>query len=183
MAYGKHIVGPHLQFASMWGPTLYTNTISIGPMATIGLLAGEAGKWGSIEWTTWSTCMLLLSCVAGVAISYLGWRTRSLISATCYTVLGVANKMTTVLANALMWDQHASLRGILCLAACLVAASAYRQAPPREIRNEYAPLTSGPGKMSDIASAVDDDDQELDIGEGEDLEGGEQAHGKLPSRS
>ena len=26
MAYGKHIVGPHLSFASMWGPTLYTNT-------------------------------------------------------------------------------------------------------------------------------------------------------------
>lgn len=22
MAYGKHIVGPHLKFASMWGPTM-----------------------------------------------------------------------------------------------------------------------------------------------------------------
>ena len=40
-AYGKHIVGPHLGFGSMWGPTLYTNTISIPPMVAIGLLSGE----------------------------------------------------------------------------------------------------------------------------------------------
>ena len=41
MAYGKHIVGPHLGFASMWGPTLYTNAISVPPMLTIGLVTGE----------------------------------------------------------------------------------------------------------------------------------------------
>ena len=29
MAYAKHIVGPHLGFKSMWGPTLYTNALSI----------------------------------------------------------------------------------------------------------------------------------------------------------
>ena len=41
MTVGKYIVGPHLGFASMWGPTLYTNTISIPPMITIGLLTDE----------------------------------------------------------------------------------------------------------------------------------------------
>jgi drug/metabolite transporter (DMT)-like permease len=44
MAYGKHIVGPHLKFASMWGPTMYTNVVSIPPMAIIGLASGEVDK-------------------------------------------------------------------------------------------------------------------------------------------
>ena len=30
-------------------------------------------------------------------------------TATCYTVLGVANKMVTVLINLLIWDEHAGL--------------------------------------------------------------------------
>ena len=37
MAYGKHIVGPHLGFTSPWGPTLYSNSLSLLPMAAIGL--------------------------------------------------------------------------------------------------------------------------------------------------
>ena len=41
MAYGKHIVGPHLKFASMWGPTMYTNTFSIPPMAAIGCVQSD----------------------------------------------------------------------------------------------------------------------------------------------
>ena len=45
---------------------------------------------------------LLTRCAIGVAISFLGFWSRSLVSATCYTVLGVANKMLTVLANVLI---------------------------------------------------------------------------------
>ena len=102
MAYGKHIVGPHLGFASMWGPTLYTNTISVPPMLAIGMLSSETERLGRIVWTSTSISLLLVSCAVGVAISYLGWRARSLVTATCYTVLGVANKMLTVLGNAFM---------------------------------------------------------------------------------
>ena len=127
MAYGKHIVGPHLAFNSMWGPTLYTNTLSVPPMLTIGLLSHEAGKFGGSEWTSVSIALLLASCVIGVAISYLGWRARSLVTATCYTVLGVANKMFTVLANAMVWDQRASMTGILFLVVCLIGAAGYKQ--------------------------------------------------------
>ena len=35
-------------------------------------------------------------------------------------MLGVANKMATVLTNALLWDQRASLVGIGFLSLCLV---------------------------------------------------------------
>ena len=69
MAYGKHIVGPHLNFASMWGPTLYTNAISTPVMLSI------------------------------------------------------------VLANVLIWDQHASALGILFLMLCLAGAVGYQQPP------------------------------------------------------
>ena len=133
MAYGKHIVGPHLQFASMWGPTLYTNTLSVVPMMPIGIVAGEPAKLSRSTWSTAAILLLVTSCVIGVAISYLGWRARSLVTATCYTVLGVANKMFTVLANAMVWDQRASLTGMLFLVVCLVGAAGYKQAPLAEV--------------------------------------------------
>jgi len=132
MAYGKHIVGPHLSFASMWGPTLYTNTVSVPPMLTIGLLTHENEKLLRADWSAGAIALLVLSCAVGVAISYLGWRARSLVTATCYTVLGVANKMLTVLANAMVWDQRASPIGISFLCVCLVGAAGYKQAPMAE---------------------------------------------------
>ena len=61
-----------------------------------------------MEWRQRGVMLYLLSCVFGIAISFTGWRCRALVSATCYTVLGVANKMLTVLANIIVWDDHAS---------------------------------------------------------------------------
>ncbi|KAL1518611.1 hypothetical protein AB1Y20_002899 [Prymnesium parvum] len=141
MAYGKHIVGPHLKFASMWGPTMYTNVISILPMAAIGAMTHEIDQLQATSWSLIPLLWLTLSCVVGVAISYLGWRARSLVTATCYTVLGVANKMLTVFFNVVMWDQHASALGIFSLAVCLAGAAAYQQepaAPMREAESEKA---------------------------------------------
>ena len=51
-------------------------------------------------------------------------------------VLGVANKMLTVLANVVIWDDHATPAGIACLVGCLVCATAYRPAPLRREREE-----------------------------------------------
>ncbi|EOD34948.1 hypothetical protein EMIHUDRAFT_227963 [Emiliania huxleyi CCMP1516] len=131
-AYGKHIVGPHLGFGSMWGPTLYTNTISIPPMVAIGLLSGEqeallrhadCSKSSPVEDADSNQAVVLLvliSCALGVAVAFLGFEARRLVSATsCFTVLGVAGKMATVTANGLIWDKHASPEGIAFLAACL----------------------------------------------------------------
>jgi len=131
MALGKYIVGPHLNFASMWGPTLYTNAISIPPMAMIGLATDEQSKFCEVEWSRGLVLLVMLSCMVGVAISFLGFKARSLVSATCFTVLGVANKIATVTFNALMWDQHATPLGILALLVCLFGAAVYQQAPMR----------------------------------------------------
>ena len=57
MAYGKHIVGPHLGFTSPWGPTLYSNSLSLLPMAAIGLAILEDGgglRCMTLWQATWS---------------------------------------------------------------------------------------------------------------------------------
>ena len=131
MALGKYIVGPQLGFASMWGPVLYTNALSMPPMMLIGLSTGEQGNLCQTVWTTSLLVLVLMSCVVGVAISFFGFRARSLVSATCFTVLGVANKMATVIVNTLMWDEHATAFGIASLFVCLLGAAAYQQSPMR----------------------------------------------------
>mmetsp|Transcript_30308 Transcript_30308/g.90048 ORF Transcript_30308/g.90048 Transcript_30308/m.90048 type:complete len:340 (+) Transcript_30308:70-1089(+) len=132
MAYGKHIVGPHLKFKSLWGPTIYTNALAVLPMLAVGLLSSEASRADSAVWSGSTLLLLAVSCIIGTAISFFGWYCRSLVTATCYTVLGVANKMVTVLANLLIWDKHASPVGLASLAVCIFAAASYQQAPPRE---------------------------------------------------
>ena len=139
MAYGKHVVGPHLGFKSMWGPTLYTNSIALFPMIAIGMLTDEQTLLANLEPTTPFLMLLALSCVVGMVISYSAWLCRSLVSASCFTVFGVANKMLSILASHLFWSDHASMLGNLFLLTCLVAAAAYRQAPLREERVVVAP--------------------------------------------
>ena len=112
-------------------------------MGVIGLLTGELSKLERSEVTAGSITLLTLSCIIGVAISYLGWKARSLVTATCYTVLGVANKMLTVLANAMVWDQRATPTGMFFLCVCLVGAAGYKQAP---IAEEVPEGAKGGGK-------------------------------------
>lgn len=87
-------------------------------------------------WSGSAVGIVFASCAVGLAISFTGWHCRSLVTATCYTVLGVANKMFTVLANMLIWDQHASMSGVLWLMVCLAGATTYQQAPLRMSEQE-----------------------------------------------
>ena len=84
-------------------------------MLAIAMLSHEQDKLAKLSapghelWTPRTIAYLLASCVVGLAISFTGWYCRSQVTATCYTVLGVANKMVTVLINLLIWDEHAGL--------------------------------------------------------------------------
>lgn len=51
-----------------------------------------------------------------MGISFAGFKCQQVITATGYTVVGVMNKMLTVLINVLIWDKHASAVGISSLA-------------------------------------------------------------------
>ena len=53
-------------------------------------------------------------------------------SATSYTVIGVANKVAVVAASALLLGGGVSPAGLCALMACLVGCSLYRPAPLRD---------------------------------------------------
>lgn len=129
LVFCKYLVGPHLGFVSMWGNTLYANALSIVPMLAFGLAAGEHERVAAVAWSVEISAALAASCVVGILISYSGWRVVSVVSATCMMVLGIVNKLLTVLINVAIWDKHASPLGLMFLLMCILAAATYRQAP------------------------------------------------------
>ena len=189
MAYGKHIVGPHLGLKSMWGPVMYTNTLAAPLMLAVGVATGETRTLAAMMTTTgkeaaglgteaegaghdddgddgggdgllpsgarWDVAgvlLLLLSCVFGTAISYFGFRARKEVTATCFTVVGVLNKMITVLANLLLSAQHASPAGILSLLVCILAATCYQPSP---LRSAYLVPLKGDVDAAEAASEME----------------------------
>ncbi|GAB5031638.1 Hypothetical protein NocV09_00601910 [Nannochloropsis oceanica] len=144
MTYGKKITSG-VRFNSMWGPTFYTNFLSVAPMFCLGYLMGDFQDFSLMEggsglgggeawmWTKMGLVMLAVSSVVGTLIGYTGWSCRSLVSATTFTLVGVINKFITILLNVFIWDKHASPLGISALVLCLVGGSFYQQAPMRAV--------------------------------------------------
>lgn len=148
MTYGKKLTsGVH--FNSMWGPTFYTNLLSITPMSLLGYVMGDFNdfsfvKGGSVVgeeeawvWTTAGLVILAASSVVGTLIGYTGWSCRSLVSATTFTLVGVLSKFITILLNVLIWDKHASPLGIVALVLCLLGGSFYQQAPMQPVSKPF----------------------------------------------
>ena len=75
--------------------------------------------------------LVALSCVFGIGISFTGFGFRNLVTATSFTVVGVMNKVLTVLASMLLFNNTATPLGVCALLACIGAGTMYRQAPPR----------------------------------------------------
>ena len=55
-----------------------------------------------------------------------------MVSATTFTLVGVVNKFLTVLLNVVIWEKHSSTLGLISVCICLLAGSAYQQAPRRD---------------------------------------------------
>ena len=93
----------------VWGPVLYNNVLSLGPTMLLGLSMGEFSEENAVarpyEWTSPGIATVALSCAIGIGISHAGFNCRSLVSATSFTIVGVMNKMVTVLVNLLIWDK------------------------------------------------------------------------------
>jgi len=77
--------------------------------------------------------LLIFSCVVGAAIGFSSWWCRGLLSATSFTIVGVANKFLSILLNIIVWDKHATPAGTVALFVCLAGGTIYKQAP---LRNE-----------------------------------------------
>jgi GDP-mannose transporter len=133
MTYGKMITSS-VKMDSVWGPVLYCNVLAALPMFLLGYCSGEyeniSEKFTSISTT--GMLILLFSCITGTLIGYTGWLCRGMVSATTYTLVGVVNKFVTVLLNIAIWDKHSSPIGLFAVCLCLLAGSAYQQAPRRD---------------------------------------------------
>lgn len=165
MVYAKHITAT--VDLSTWGLVLYQNTIALLLFPFASILTGEmtdiarilgfltAGSTEGIlpgdvtaqlpqsrpKISTLAIIPLLVSCVIGTGISFAGWGTRSAISATQFTVLGVACKLATVLINSTVWKHHASIYAQISIATCIIFSVAYQQSSKREkIERSRKPL-------------------------------------------
>tara|TARA_B110000208_G_scaffold155451_1_gene188383 strand:- start:163 stop:864 length:702 start_codon:yes stop_codon:yes gene_type:complete len=138
MTYGKQIM-KSVDMKSLWGPVLYANTLGVAPSLFIGIATGEYSGVTMESFAPLFTARpfiaLLGSCCLGVAISWAGFNCRNLLSATQYTLLGVMNKILTIVANLFLFEDHASMYGIAALGLCICGGILYKQAPMREKKN------------------------------------------------
>jgi len=117
MAYGKKIV-KSVDLKTLSGPVLYTNLLGLPPMLFFASLGGEYGKFYNNEILAEKTIsfgvwvLVLVGCAAGTGIGYSAWWCRGKVSATTFTLVGVINKCLTILLNFVIWDQHATPKGI-----------------------------------------------------------------------
>jgi len=135
MTLGKQLMSSAK--VSIWGSVLLTNGISL-PMLLI--LTWCRGEFEGVEATMQETsneqwAVVLAGCVTGTLIGWAGWYCRDLVSATSYTLIGVANKMLTVLLGVFFLDKHASPVGIAALTVCIAASTQYKQAPLRNSKS------------------------------------------------
>ncbi|KAG8095977.1 hypothetical protein GUJ93_ZPchr0013g36420 [Zizania palustris] len=140
--YIKHVV--MTIGLNTWGLVLYNNLEALMLFPLELLLMGELNqmKVDSSKVTNWLSSDVILpvalSCLFGLSISFFGFSCRRAISATGFTVLGIVNKLLTVVINLLIWDKHASLVGTIGLLICMSGGILYQQSTtkPKPIKVE-----------------------------------------------
>lgn len=141
MTFGKYVMN-QVPLKNMWSSVLYTNVLGLPMTMALGMYMGELTALKEFVFNDVAIINIVASSIVGVGISWAGFKSRHLLSATSYTVVGVMNKMITIAVNALMWDKHASSGGIVCLFVCIVGGLMYRQAPTREPKLPRSPQHS-----------------------------------------
>jgi len=75
---------------------------------------------------------IALSSSFGFGIGWAGWNLRAQVSALSFTVVGVLNKLASIIINTLAWKYHASPSGLLAITLSVLASSLY-QPPAKRI--------------------------------------------------
>lgn len=119
-----------------WGLVLYNNLealllfplelLIMGEFKEMKQGAGAGGQPGA-GGALGAALPVGLSCLFGLSISFFGFSCRRAISATGFTVLGVVNKLLTVVINLLVWDMHSAPVGTAGLLVCMLGGILYQQ--------------------------------------------------------
>lgn len=129
--YIKHVV--MTIGLNTWGLVLYNNLEALMLFPLELLIMGEFDQMkvdssNVSNWLSFDVVLpVALSCLFGLSISFFGFSCRRAISATGFTVLGIVNKLLTVVINLLIWDKHASLVGTIGLLICMSGGVLYQQ--------------------------------------------------------
>ncbi|KAI4369157.1 hypothetical protein MLD38_017640 [Melastoma candidum] len=129
--YIKHVV--MTIGLNTWGLVLYNNLEALLLFPLELLIMGELKKikheiTDESDWDSFEVVLPVgLSGVFGLAISFFGFSCRRAISATGFTVLGIVNKLLTVVINLMIWDKHSKLLGTVGLLICMFGGILYQQ--------------------------------------------------------
>ncbi|KAJ0098694.1 hypothetical protein Patl1_19868 [Pistacia atlantica] len=129
--YIKHVV--MTIGLNTWGLVLYNNLEALLLFPLELLIMGELKKIkheisDESDWHSFEVVLPVgLSCLFGLAISFFGFSCRRAISATGFTVLGIVNKLLTVVINLVIWDKHSTWVGTVGLLICMLGGVMYQQ--------------------------------------------------------
>lgn len=134
--YIKHVV--MTIGLNTWGLVLYNNLEALMLFPLELLIMGELKKIkheisDETDWYSFGVVLpVALSCLFGLAISFFGFSCRRAISATGFTVLGIVNKLLTVVINLIIWDKHSTFIGTVGLLICMMGGVLYQQSTSRK---------------------------------------------------
>ncbi|XP_004236353.2 GDP-mannose transporter GONST3-like [Solanum lycopersicum] len=151
--YIKHVV--MTIGLNTWGLVLYNNLEALMLFPIELLIMGELKKikheiQDESDWYSFQVVLpVALSCLFGLAISFFGFSCRRTISATGFTVLGIVNKLLTVVINLVIWDKHSTLVGTVGLLICMLGGVMYQQS-----------TSNKPKAVNDVNPQAADEEQE-----------------------
>ncbi|KAL7214483.1 hypothetical protein ACSBR1_026819 [Camellia fascicularis] len=175
--YIKHVV--MTIGLNTWGLVLYNNLEALLLFPLELLIMGELKKIkheisDESDWYSFEVVLPVgLSCLFGLAISFFGFSCRRAISATGFTVLGIVNKLLTVVINLVVWDKHSSFVGTIGLLICMMGGVMYQRSTSnkskavKEVRLEGSEQQQHKLlEMESIEETNDDVKQVTDSGQG-----------------
>ena len=135
MVYVKHVINT-VQM-STWTLVYYNNLLAFFYWPPLLLIDSEyariGGALGILLNSSATAWIVFLSCVLGLGISFAGFGLRSLVTATTFTVLGIMNKIISVLTSIAVFHAAANRAGVASLFMCIIGGALYRQAPGRAL--------------------------------------------------
>lgn len=125
MTWGKHVTDTcNLNLTTS---VFICNLTSIAPILTLAIIEKEhVLVREELRLSVYAVSILTTSCLMGTVLSYLGWKMRTMMSAASFTVVGVLNKILTILINITVWEDHAMWWSTIGLLVSLVGGSFYR---------------------------------------------------------
>lgn len=133
MTYGKWMTS-NIEM-TQWERVFYTNAFAIPPNVVIWYFSADSSYENAHimeHLDSYQKNMLILSCIIGCAISYSGWRCRSCVTATTFTLVGVVNKMATIAFTMVVWPKETTLMKVSALVFCVLFGLLYQEAPMKK---------------------------------------------------